>query len=59
MEAEFPDTFPLNEINRWTTLDRRQAEALKAALTQEIALIQGPPGTGSSLYLGSLQEPDL
>ena len=45
--AAHPDHFPLEEVLRRTTLDKCQAEALKAALTQEVALIQGPPGTGA------------
>ena len=36
------------------SLDADQAEALLAALRQELTLIQGPPGTGSS-PLASLQ----
>ncbi|KAL2754249.1 hypothetical protein ACRALDRAFT_1049711 [Sodiomyces alcalophilus JCM 7366] len=38
-------------LERRTTLDRGQCEALFAALTREYALIQGPPGTGKS-YVG-------
>ena len=45
--AAAPDHFPMEEVLRQTTLDKSQAEALKAALTQEVALIQGPPGTGA------------
>ena len=39
------------KLEKHTTLDRGQCEALIAALTREFALIQGPPGTGKS-YLG-------
>ena len=56
------DTFVLNptssddpniprELNKRTSLDKGQCEALVTALTREFALIQGPPGTGKS-YLG-------
>lgn len=38
-------------LERRTTLDRGQCEALFTALTREYALIQGPPGTGKS-YVG-------
>lgn len=43
------DALPM--LERGTTLDRGQCEALYAALTKEYALIQGPPGTGKS-YVG-------
>lgn len=39
------------KLERLTSLDRGQCEALITALTSEFALIQGPPGTGKS-YLG-------
>ena len=46
IDAASPGTFPVDELAQSTTLDLHQAQALKLALTQEIALIQGPPGTG-------------
>jgi MoxR-like ATPase len=35
------------ELEPHTSLDAAQQSALVAALTQEICLIQGPPGTGT------------
>lgn len=46
IDATSPDDFPLEELVESSTLDLSQAKALKKALTKEIALIQGPPGTG-------------
>jgi hypothetical protein len=43
-----PDSFPLAELVKHSTLDPSQAEALKAMLCQEISLIQGPPGCGKT-----------
>jgi hypothetical protein len=40
-----------DELDRRTSLDKGQCEALVTALTREFALIQGPPGTGKS-HLG-------
>ena len=48
VDAASPEDFPLDELEQYTTMDRCQAEALKVSLTQEIPLIQGPPGTGAS-----------
>lgn len=45
------DIGTISELERRTTLDRGQCQALAAALTHEFAFIQGPPGTGKS-YLG-------
>lgn len=45
------DINTIGELERRTTLDRGQCQALAAALTREFAFIQGPPGTGKS-YLG-------
>jgi hypothetical protein len=42
-----PEAFPLDELARASTLDGAQARALRAALTEEVALLQGPPGTGA------------
>jgi hypothetical protein len=43
-------TFPLRQLLlACTSLDGAQADALIAGLTQEWALIQGPPGTGELL----------
>jgi hypothetical protein len=42
-----PETFPVEHLVAGTTLDTSQAAALKVALTQELALLQGPPGTGT------------
>jgi hypothetical protein len=41
----------VTQIEKMTTLDSGQSEALIAALTREFSLIQGPPGTGKS-YVG-------
>lgn len=48
VRAAVSGAFPLVELlQACTTLDRAQAEALKAGLLQEWSLIQGPPGTGA------------
>jgi hypothetical protein len=45
-------SFPLRQLLlACTSLDGAQADALIAGLTQEWALIQGPPGTGGLLLL--------
>jgi hypothetical protein len=44
-----PEEFPLQELVAVSSLDTAQAEALAACLTQELALVQGPPGTGEWL----------
>ena len=49
VNARREDVVPM--LERGTTLDRGQCEALAAALMREYALIQGPPGTGKS-YVG-------
>ncbi|CAB4391624.1 unnamed protein product [Rhizophagus irregularis] len=36
-------------INEYSRLDKSQAKALISALTREIALIEGPPGTGKTV----------
>lgn len=41
------ESFPTGVLEGCTSLDKPQVEALKAALTQKIAIIQGPPGTGN------------
>lgn len=41
-------SFPSAALEQCTSLDRAQVEVLKSALTQKIAVIQGPPGTGST-----------
>ena len=41
----------VGELEKRTTLDQGQCQALITALTREFTLIQGPPGTGKS-YLG-------
>lgn len=53
INPRFPpdDINAIDELERRTTLDRGQCQALAAALTREFAFIQGPPGTGKS-YLG-------
>lgn len=51
VDASRPQNFPLESLIEHTTFDRCQAEAIKAALTQEIPLIQGPPGTGPLLCI--------
>jgi hypothetical protein len=43
-----PDAFPLPDLMAATTLDAAQARAVAACLTRELALVQGPPGTGRS-----------
>lgn len=43
--------FSIRDLERTTTLDHGQCEALVASLSRELVLIQGPPGTGKS-YLG-------
>lgn len=45
------DINTIGELEKRTSLDRGQCQALAAALTREFAIIQGPPGTGKS-YLG-------
>ena len=45
--------FDVTDLKKWplaskTGLDPSQLEALKASLTQEVAVIQGPPGTGKT-----------
>lgn len=49
---------PFNPLNpaAWPTeeqlgLDDSQLEALKLALTKELAIIQGPPGTGREMEI--------
>jgi hypothetical protein len=42
------DTEIVNKIEKRTTLDRGQCQALIAALTREFAFIQGPPGMRKS-----------
>ncbi|GES84016.1 P-loop containing nucleoside triphosphate hydrolase protein [Rhizophagus clarus] len=37
------------KVNKYSKLDKSQAEALISALTREIALIEGPPGTGKTV----------
>lgn len=41
-----PSLFPIEAILAVSTLDEGQAAALQAGLCQEVAVIQGPPGTG-------------
>jgi len=48
-----PEHFPSELLAQFSTLDATQIEALKAGLTQEVALLQGPPGTGKT-YVGIL-----
>ncbi|KAH8703337.1 hypothetical protein BGW36DRAFT_443478 [Talaromyces proteolyticus] len=40
-----------DQLSKFTTLNTAQADAMAAALRQEVVLIQGPPGTGKS-YVG-------
>ncbi|CAB5381000.1 unnamed protein product [Rhizophagus irregularis] len=37
------------KINAYSILDESQAKAVISALTREIALIEGPPGTGKTV----------
>ena len=46
-----PSTFPLAELLAASTLDEAQANALKVALTQEVALIQVGTSTSTSARL--------
>lgn len=41
-----PASFPLADLMAATTLDEAQARAVAACLGRELALVQGPPGTG-------------
>ncbi|CAH1761849.1 12644_t:CDS:10 [Entrophospora sp. SA101] len=41
----------INELIQYSSLDDTQASALVSSLSKEIALIEGPPGTGKS-YVG-------
>jgi len=47
VDASDPGAFPCEVLEDVSTLDKCQVQAIKAALTQEISLIQGPPGTGN------------
>ncbi|KAL4853487.1 NFX1-type zinc finger-containing protein 1 [Chlorella vulgaris] len=51
--ANILQQFPFEQLAAATTLDPAQLQALKAGLTQKLALIQGPPGTGKT-FLGIL-----
>lgn len=53
IDPRFPpdDINAISELERRTTLDHGQCQALATALCREFAFIQGPPGTGKS-YLG-------
>lgn len=42
------DEFPIDLLLQESSLDLAQAEALKHTFSHELALIQGPPGTGSN-----------
>jgi hypothetical protein len=43
-----PDAIPLDLVCQASSLDTSQARALIACLTQELAVVQGPPGTGDA-----------
>lgn len=51
LSGAIPRKEALQMLEKGTTLDYAQCEALYAALTREYALIHGPPGTGKS-YVG-------
>lgn len=51
LSRSVPRKEALGTLEKGTTLDHAQCEALYAALTREYALVQGPPGTGKS-YVG-------
>ncbi len=40
------ERFPLSELLAATTLDAAQGRALRDCVRQEVAVVQGPPGTG-------------
>lgn len=40
------DGFPVSDLVAASTFDEAQAKALGAALLRELAVVQGPPGTG-------------
>ena len=46
MDLSAPEEFPETELEMVSKLDKSQIRAVKASLTQELAVIQGPPGTG-------------
>jgi hypothetical protein len=46
-----PSKFPLGTLVSSSSLDMAQAQAMKAMLTQELAVVQGPPGTGGNFNL--------
>ena len=41
-----PDQFPVAELVQASFMDSSQVDALRAILTRELAVVQGPPGTG-------------
>eukprot|EP00798_Chlamydomonas_sp_ICE-L_P006216 gene6216-2832_t len=45
--------FPIDAVVAVSTLDTAQANALRASLTQEVAVVQGAPGTGKT-FLGTV-----
>ena len=50
-----PSSFPLDTLVAASSLDPAQARAMNAMLTQELAVVQGPPGTGE-LCIGGLMD---
>lgn len=51
-----PEGTPISLVCEASSLDPSQARALAACLTQELALIQGPPGTGNTVIHSTCQK---
>ena len=45
------DRFPVADLVAASSFDEAQARALGAALLRELAVVQGPPGTGNYIIL--------
>ncbi|CAG8498535.1 6255_t:CDS:10, partial [Acaulospora morrowiae] len=48
-----PENNVIEDLKTYSSLDETQARALVSALSREVALIEGPPGTGKT-YIGLL-----
>ncbi|CAG8561182.1 11716_t:CDS:10, partial [Acaulospora morrowiae] len=46
-----PENNVIEDLKTYSSLDKTQARALVSALSREVALIEGPPGTGKT-YIG-------
>lgn len=44
------DDFPVDSLLEESTLDLAQVQALKYTFSHELALVQGPPGTGENQF---------